>query len=86
MIRTTLSLEQELYQELKATCQDYGFRRFNDLVVEALREFLRRRKADEYNRLMEEASRCPQYQEALRDLSAELVEAQEMVRQVMQAP
>lgn len=74
MVRTTVSLDPELYQQLKAHCEVHGIRKLNDLVSLALKEFLRRSRAEEYDRLMEEAANCPQYQQVLRELSQDLIE------------
>lgn len=71
-VRTTLALPGELYEVLKANYRHLGFSRMGDLVNEAIRDYLHRRRLEEMNLSMERAAANPAYRSLLREVSEDL--------------
>lgn len=54
-IRTTFALRREVYDRMKASYRQMGFGTMAELVNEAVRDYLHRRRLETMNRAMEEA-------------------------------
>jgi metal-responsive CopG/Arc/MetJ family transcriptional regulator len=67
--RTTLTLDTEVLNQAQQRYRDLGFDRVGELVTEATRDYLRRRRVEEKNALMREAARDPRYLAVLRQVS-----------------
>lgn len=67
-IRTTISLESEVYDQAKATYGELGYRKMGDLINEALREYLIRQRTVRKDQAMEEAARDEDYLTVLREI------------------
>ncbi len=74
-VRTTLSLPGDLYEGLKADYRRMGFSRMGDLVNEAIRDYLHRRRLQEMHASMERAAASPAYRNLLREVSEDFASA-----------
>ncbi len=70
-----MALPGELYEGLKANYRRLGFSRMGDLVNEAIRDYLHRRRLEEMNQSMERAAADPAYRNLLREVSADFAAA-----------
>ncbi len=71
-VRTTVSLRPDVYEGAKASYHELGFASFGDLVNDAVREYLHRRKIELQHRAMEVAARAPAYRALLPRISTDL--------------
>jgi len=73
-VRTTLSIEADLYEGMKKQYRDLGFSRMADLVNQAVRDYLLKRKSQERDRLMQVAAENPAYRALVGEISREFAQ------------
>ncbi len=66
-MRTTISFHEDIYRGVTARYRELGFTRIGDLVNEAVRGYLHRRRIDEKHRSMARAAADPDYRRLLRE-------------------
>lgn len=71
-VRTTVSFREEVYRGITGHYKELGFSRMGDLVNEAVREYLHRRKLEEKHLAMQRAAADPSYRSLLKEVSDEL--------------
>lgn len=70
-IRTTVAFECDVYEDAQSLSGPLGFRKMGDLVNEAVREYVSRKRTHLKDLQMEEAAADPEYRAALQQVSAE---------------
>lgn len=71
-VRTTVSLRPDVYQGAKESYHELGFASFGELVNDALRDYLHRRRIELDLQALEQAAADPSYRALLTQICEEL--------------